>query len=97
MEINCIRDAVAPRHYARAGTFIYGVYQNESRICTPVVRLRDGSYVPKYPSHLHIRGRLHAWTRETLEGSLFLLIDVQIRPIPWKGNKSNYSYLQGLL
>lgn len=46
----------------------------EARIRTPVVRLRDGTYVPKYPSHLHERGRCHGWLRETLEGSIHLLI-----------------------
>jgi len=45
----------------------------ESRIRTPVVRLRDGTYVPKYPSHLHLRGRALGWIRETLEGPMFLL------------------------
>ena len=44
----------------------------ESRIRTPVVRLRDGTYVPKYPSHLHERGRAVGWIRETLEGSILL-------------------------
>ncbi len=46
----------------------------ESRIRTPVVRLRDGTYVPKYPSRLYERGRCHGWLRETLEGSIHLLI-----------------------
>ncbi|MPY90593.1 MAG: hypothetical protein GEU99_22060 [Luteitalea sp.] len=45
----------------------------ESRIRAPVVRLRDGTYVPKYPSRLYERGRSHGWLRETLEGPLFLL------------------------
>lgn len=44
----------------------------ESRIITPVVRLRNGTYVPKYPSRLYERGRSHGWLRETLEGSIFL-------------------------
>jgi hypothetical protein len=44
----------------------------ESCIRTPVVRLRDETYVPKYPSHLHLRGRAGGWIRETLEGSMFL-------------------------
>jgi len=44
----------------------------ESRIITPVVRLRDGTCVPKYPSRLYERGRCHGWIRETLEGSIFL-------------------------
>lgn len=45
----------------------------ESRIRTPVVRLRDGTYVPEYPSNLYDRGRAHGWIRETLEGPMFLL------------------------
>jgi hypothetical protein len=44
----------------------------ESRILCPVVRLRDGTYVPKIPSRLYERGRAHGWLRETLEGPLFL-------------------------
>ncbi|MGB9690194.1 hypothetical protein [Thermogutta sp.] len=52
----------------------------EARIRAPVVRLRDGTYVPKYPSHLHERGRSLGWIRETLEGSLFLLIHRLLPP-----------------
>ena len=44
----------------------------ESRILCPVMRLRDGTYVPKIPSRLYERGRAHGWLRETLEGPLFL-------------------------
>ncbi|MCC6126736.1 MAG: hypothetical protein IT426_17375 [Pirellulales bacterium] len=44
----------------------------EARILTPVVRLRDGTSAPKYPSHLHLRGRAGGWIRETLEGPMFL-------------------------
>lgn len=44
----------------------------ESRIRCPVVRLRDGTYVPKIPSRLYERGRAHGWLRETLEGAMFL-------------------------
>ncbi len=50
--------------------FMRGI--TESRILCPVVRLRDGTYVPKIPSRLYERGRAHGWLRETLEGSLFL-------------------------
>ncbi len=50
--------------------FLRGV--TESRILCPVVRLRDGTYVPKIPSRLYERGRAHGWLRETLEGPLFL-------------------------
>ncbi len=50
--------------------FLRGI--TESRILCPVVRLRDGTCVPKIPSRLYERGRAHGWLRETLEGSLFL-------------------------
>ncbi len=50
--------------------FMRGI--TESRIQCPVVRLRDGTYVPKIPSRLYERGRAHGWLRETLEGPLFL-------------------------
>jgi hypothetical protein len=52
----------------------------ESRIRTPVVRLRDGTYVPKYPSRVYERGRSHGWIRETLEGAMFLLFYKLIPP-----------------
>jgi len=40
----------------------------------PLVRLRDGRWVPHYPSRLYRRGREMGWIRETLEGSVYLLI-----------------------
>ncbi len=40
----------------------------------PLVRLRDGRWVPHYPSRLYCRGRDRGWIRETLEGSIYLLI-----------------------
>jgi len=52
----------------------------EARIRSPVVRLRDGTYVPKYPSRLYERGRCHGWLRETLEGAIHLLITGLIDP-----------------
>ncbi len=52
----------------------------ESRIRTPVVKVRDGTYVPKYPSRLYERGRCYGWLRETLEGSIHLLITGLIKP-----------------
>ncbi|MCX5771646.1 MAG: hypothetical protein NTZ09_15440 [Candidatus Hydrogenedentes bacterium] len=41
---------------------------------TPLVRLRDGRWVPDYPSRLYRRGREVGWIREVLEGSVYLLI-----------------------
>jgi hypothetical protein len=52
----------------------------EARVLTPVVRLRDGTYVPKYPSRLYERGRSQGWIRETLEGAIFLIAQDLIRP-----------------
>ena len=50
--------------------FMRGI--TESRILCPVVRLRDGTYVPKIPSRPQERGRAYGWIREVLEGSMFL-------------------------
>ncbi|MEW6750868.1 MAG: hypothetical protein AB1505_07805 [Candidatus Latescibacterota bacterium] len=41
---------------------------------TPLVRLRDGRWVPHYPSRLYCRGRDQGWIREVLEGAVYLLI-----------------------
>jgi hypothetical protein len=53
----------------------------------PLVRLRDGRWVPHYPSRLYRRGREIGWIRETLEGSVYLLIsglyDVHGREAKW--------------
>jgi hypothetical protein len=40
----------------------------------PLVRLRDGRWVPHYPTHVYRRGRELGWIRETLEGSVNLLL-----------------------
>jgi hypothetical protein len=37
---------------------------------SPVVRLRDGTYIPHVPSRLYWRGRDVGWIREVLEGSI---------------------------
>jgi hypothetical protein len=41
---------------------------------SPLVRLRDGRWIPHYPSRLYRRGRDYGWIREVLEGSVNLLI-----------------------
>ena len=45
-----------------------------ARDFTPLVGLRDGRWVPDYPSRLYRRGRDYGWIREVLEGSVYLLI-----------------------
>jgi hypothetical protein len=53
----------------------------------PLVRLRDGRWVPHYPTRLYRRGREVGWIRETLEGAVYLLIsglyDVRSREAQW--------------
>jgi hypothetical protein len=46
----------------------------EARRHSPLIRLRDGRWIPHYPSRLYLRGRDYGWIRETLEGSVYLLI-----------------------
>jgi len=41
---------------------------------SPLVRLRSGRWVPQFPSRLYRRGRDKGWIRQTLEGSLYLLL-----------------------
>ena len=45
----------------------------EGMVRSPVVGLRDGSYIPSIPSEAHRRGRSFGWLTETLEGSIYLL------------------------
>jgi hypothetical protein len=45
-----------------------------SRQHSPLIRLRDGRWIPHYPSRLYNRGRDFGWIREVLEGSVYLLI-----------------------
>ena len=59
----------------------------EAAVRAPVVRLRDGTYVPDFPSNPYTRGRAHGWLRETLEGAIMLpitrLMDPGSREAEW--------------
>ena len=46
----------------------------------PLVKLRDGRWVPQYPSRLYCRGRDVGWIRELLEGPVNLLISGLYEP-----------------
>jgi hypothetical protein len=65
-----------------AETYHHALLRNfrAARDQSPVVRLRDGTAVPKFPSHVHRRGRCFGWICETLEGALHLLITRAIEP-----------------
>ncbi|MFB3881889.1 MAG: hypothetical protein ACE149_11535 [Armatimonadota bacterium] len=45
----------------------------EASVRSPLVKLRDGSFVPHFPSRLYLRGRDFGWIRETLEGAIHLI------------------------
>jgi hypothetical protein len=47
---------------------------------SPLVRLRDGSWVPHIPSEVHRRGRSYGWITETLEGAIHLIRTGMIEP-----------------
>jgi hypothetical protein len=69
-----IRRAATDYHRALTNNFFKAMQR------APVVRLRDGTAVPKVPSHVHRRGRSFGWICETLEGALHLLITRAIDP-----------------
>jgi len=52
----------------------------EAMVRAPVVRLRDGTYVPHIPSNVYTRGRMYGWLRETLEGAIMLPITRLLDP-----------------
>ena len=47
---------------------------------SPLIRLRDGRWIPHYPSRLYCRGRDYGWIREVLEGSVYLLLSGLYKP-----------------
>ncbi len=47
---------------------------------SPVVRLRDGSWIPHVPPDVHRRGRTFGWITETLEGAIHMIRTGIIEP-----------------
>jgi len=47
---------------------------------SPVVRLRDGRWIPHVPSDVHRRGRTYGWITETLEGAIHLVVTGALAP-----------------
>jgi hypothetical protein len=68
------------------GDDIRGAWQEVS-VRSPLVRLRDGTFAPHFPSRLYLRGRDYGWIRETLEGAIHLictgLLDPDSREAAW--------------
>lgn len=52
---------------------------------SPLMKLRDGRWVPTIPSRLYLRGRDFGWIREVLEGSVYLLLTGLVDPKSEKG------------
>jgi hypothetical protein len=45
----------------------------EASIRSPLVPLRDGTWIPQIPSEVHRRGRTFGWITVTLEGPIYML------------------------
>jgi hypothetical protein len=45
----------------------------EAMVRSPLVSLRDGSWIPQIPSEVHRRGRTFGWITVTLEGPIYLV------------------------
>ncbi len=73
-EARRIREAATAFHRALLTNF------GKASERSPVVRLRDGTAVPKIPSTVHRRGRYFGWICETLEGAIHLLITQALDP-----------------
>jgi hypothetical protein len=66
----------AARYRQEADAFRHDLIRGfeTARRHSPLIRLRDGRWIPHYPSRLYCRGRDLGWIREVLEGSVYLLI-----------------------
>jgi hypothetical protein len=53
----------------------------EARERSPVVQLRDGSWIPHVPPEVHRRGRTFGWITETLEGAIHMVRTGIIEPL----------------
>ncbi len=84
-----IKHPEASRVRVEADTYHAAVLTNFRKASerSPVVRLRDGTAIPKIPSYVQRRGRSFGWICETLEGPLHLLItralDARSREADW--------------
>ena len=52
----------------------------EAMTRSPVVALRDGTFVPHFPSEVYTRGRSVGWIREVLEGAIMLIVTRLLDP-----------------
>jgi hypothetical protein len=71
-----IKHREAPRIRKAADAYHASLLESFLGACrrSPVVQLRDGTYVPMIPALVERRGRSYGWLRETLEGPLHFLI-----------------------
>lgn len=74
--LESIKHPEAPRVRAEADYYKQALIAGfeTMRKHSPLVRLKDGRWVPHYPSRLYRRGRDVGWIREVLEGAVYLLI-----------------------
>jgi hypothetical protein len=55
----------------------------EAMVRSPMVGLRDGSFIPAMPSEVHRRGRTFGWITTTLEGPIYLIRIGALAPDAW--------------
>ncbi|MGD0538869.1 MAG: hypothetical protein ABSC03_14645 [Verrucomicrobiota bacterium] len=53
---------------------------HEASVRSPLVELRDGTWIQQIPSEVHRRGRTFGWITTTLEGSIYLIRTGLIAP-----------------
>jgi hypothetical protein len=53
---------------------------HKAMIRSPVVALREGTFVPHFPSEVYTRGRSVGWIREILEGAIMLIVTRLLDP-----------------
>jgi hypothetical protein len=72
----------ASRYRSEADAFRVDLLKGfaKSREHSPLVRLRNGRWVTHDPSRLYRRGRDVGWIRETLEGSMYLILTGLLDP-----------------
>ena len=74
--LEAINHPEAPRIRESADEYGKSLIEGFNKACrlSPLVKLRDGRWVPHFPSRLYRRGRDIGWIREVLEGAVYLLI-----------------------
>lgn len=58
----------ALEYFRQVRALFYGAMQD-----SPLIQLRNGTFIPHFPCHITRRGRGYGWIQETLEGAMHLI------------------------